>query len=86
MSKNYNLTDDNAELLAGNAWVYNNRDGDTKRTPDLTVNITVDENFSPLPSSTGNSSTNLLKVTRGTGTTSFYSLIMKISILLLQEL
>ena len=68
LSKNYNLTDDTADLLANNVWVYNNRVGDNKIDPASAFNITVDENIST-PTTTGNSSSNVLRVTRGAGAT-----------------
>jgi hypothetical protein len=67
-SKNYNLTDDSADLLANNVWIYNNRVGDNKTTPATASNITVDENIAT-PSTVGNSSPNVLRVTRGSGAT-----------------
>jgi len=68
-SVNYNLTDDTANLETGNVWIYNNRAGDNKIMASSTLNITLDENITT-PTTSGNSASNVLRVTRGSGATS----------------
>jgi hypothetical protein len=67
-SVDYNISDPTADLLAGNTWLYDGREGNFKADPDLLSGVTLDVFASPNP--TTNSSPNVLRLTRGAGTTS----------------
>tara|TARA_B110000305_G_scaffold117784_1_gene132294 strand:- start:4373 stop:6991 length:2619 start_codon:yes stop_codon:yes gene_type:complete len=67
-SQDYNIADPTADLLAGNTWLYDSREGNFKADPYLLSGATLDVVASP--STTTNNSPNVLRVTRGAGTTS----------------
>ena len=60
---NPNLTDDNADLLTNNGWIYNNRPGDQKLTD--TSNFNAIPTYEELnPSTVGNSASTAIQVFR----------------------
>lgn len=67
ISVDYNLSDVTADLDSGNAWIYNNRDGDNKILPNFqSTGLTLDENIAT-PTTTGNDASTVTRITRGTG-------------------
>ncbi|WP_405566287.1 T9SS type A sorting domain-containing protein [Polaribacter sp. Asnod6-C07] len=65
------ITDDTADLASGNAWLYDNRPSNTKTTVSGDNLVTIEENVAT-PSTDGNASTTVLKVTRGSNKFGFF--------------